>query len=200
MSSEHIWLCWSYAGAPASHKTVPRTTNWRYINMLCSESFHMASSAAPVTALVKPQNLKLRLCIWQQGSLFLILSYPGLFKNIPHVWFLRLYSCLKNLQHDFPKMMGGGSKAVWNFSENSSVLVRTCFPKAYTFSAMEQLQQQNIHLASLSYPYYSVQSTVKTEINWSYKKSKVDMVEIVDMVPFPYDLNSDIAVCPIPLS
>ena len=29
---------------------------------------------------------------------------------------------LKNLQHKFPKMRGGGSKAVWNFSENSSVL------------------------------------------------------------------------------
>ena len=28
----------------------------------------------------------------------------------------------KNLQHNFPKMRGGGSKAVWNFSENSSVL------------------------------------------------------------------------------
>ena len=27
----------------------------------------------------------------------------------------------KNLQYDFPKMRGG-SKAVWNFSENSSVL------------------------------------------------------------------------------
>ena len=53
------------------------------------------------------QNLKLRHCIWQQGSLFLILSYPGLFKNIPHVWFLRLYSLIKNPQHDFPKMRGG---------------------------------------------------------------------------------------------
>ena len=31
----------------------------------------------------------------------------------------------KKLQHDFPKMRGGGSKAVGNFSENSSVLV-TC--------------------------------------------------------------------------
>ena len=132
----HLWLCWSYAGAPASHKTVPRTTNWRYINMLCSESFHMASSAAPVKkphctkslGPNQPQNLKLRLCIWQQGSLFLILSYPGLFKNIPHVWFLRLYSFLKNLQYDFPKMRGGGSKAVWNFSENSSVLVGGGFP------------------------------------------------------------------------
>ena len=28
----------------------------------------------------------------------------------------------KNLQYDFPKMRGGGSKAIWNFSENSSVL------------------------------------------------------------------------------
>ena len=58
----------------------------------------------------QPQNLKLRLCIWQQGSLFFILSYPGLFKNIPHIWFLRLYSFLKNLQHNFPKMRRGGVK------------------------------------------------------------------------------------------
>ena len=28
----------------------------------------------------------------------------------------------KKLQHNFPKMRGGRSKAVWNFSENSSVL------------------------------------------------------------------------------
>ena len=27
----------------------------------------------------------------------------------------------KNLQYDFPKNEGGGSKTVWNFSENSSV-------------------------------------------------------------------------------
>ena len=52
----------------------------------------------------QPQNLKLRHCIWQQGSLFLILSYPGLFRNIPHVWFLRLYSLMKNPQYDFPKI------------------------------------------------------------------------------------------------
>ena len=31
---------------------------------------------------------------------------PGLFKNIPHVWFLRLYSLIKNPQIDFPKMRG----------------------------------------------------------------------------------------------
>ena len=34
----------------------------------------------------------------------------------------------KNPQHDFPKMRGGGSTAVWNFSENSSVLDRGSFP------------------------------------------------------------------------
>ena len=28
----------------------------------------------------------------------------------------------KNLQHDSPNMRGGGSKAIWNFSENSSAL------------------------------------------------------------------------------
>ena len=36
---------------------------------------------------------------------------------------------LKNLQHNFLKMRGeGGSKAVWNFSENSSVLDGVGFP------------------------------------------------------------------------
>ena len=34
----------------------------------------------------------------------------------------------KNLQHNFPKMRGGGSKAIWNFSENSSVLEGVGFP------------------------------------------------------------------------
>ena len=39
-----------------------------------------------------------------------------------------------NPQHDFPKMRGGGSKAVWNFSENSSVLEGGCFPYTFIFS------------------------------------------------------------------
>ena len=34
----------------------------------------------------------------------------------------------KKLQYDFPKMRGG-SKAVWNFSENSSVLDVSGIPK-----------------------------------------------------------------------
>ena len=34
----------------------------------------------------------------------------------------------KKAQHDFPKMRGGGSKAVWNFSKNSSVLEEPPFP------------------------------------------------------------------------
>ena len=37
----------------------------------------------------------------------------------------------KFLQYNFPKMSGGGSKAVWNFSENSSVLDGVGFPKLY---------------------------------------------------------------------
>ena len=37
---------------------------------------------------------------------------------------------IKKAQHDFPKMRGG-SKAVWNFSKNSSVLVGLSFPKAF---------------------------------------------------------------------
>ena len=34
----------------------------------------------------------------------------------------------KHFQYKFPKMRGG-AKAVWNFSENSSVLVAGPFPK-----------------------------------------------------------------------
>ena len=34
----------------------------------------------------------------------------------------------KKLQHNFSKMRGGGSKAVWNFSKNSSVLVAPPVP------------------------------------------------------------------------
>ena len=34
----------------------------------------------------------------------------------------------KKLQYDFPKIRGGGSKAVWNFSENSSVLELSGIP------------------------------------------------------------------------
>ena len=36
--------------------------------------------------------------------------------------FEEFVASLKNLQHNFPKMRGG-SKAVWNFSKNSSILV-----------------------------------------------------------------------------
>ena len=36
----------------------------------------------------------------------------------------------KNPHHDFPKMRGGGSTAVWNFSENSSIFEGTGFPKS----------------------------------------------------------------------
>ena len=33
------------------------------------------------------------------------------------------HEIIKELQHDFSENEGGGSKAVWNFSENSSILV-----------------------------------------------------------------------------
>ena len=41
---------------------------------------------------------------------------------------------LKNLQYNFPKMRGGGSKAVWNFSENSSILEGKGVPKVCQLS------------------------------------------------------------------
>ena len=36
----------------------------------------------------------------------------------------------QNLQYNFPKTRGGGSKAIWNFSEKTSVLVLPIVPKA----------------------------------------------------------------------
>ena len=38
-------------------------------------------------------------------------------------------ACRKKLQYGFLKMRGGGSKATWNFSENSSVLLWPPVPK-----------------------------------------------------------------------
>ena len=35
----------------------------------------------------------------------------------------------KNLLHNFPKMRGGGARAVWNFSEKSSILEGEGVPK-----------------------------------------------------------------------
>ena len=40
-----------------------------------------------------------------------------------------IFSGKKTIQYYFPKRMGGGSKAIWNFAENSSVLVTLGFPK-----------------------------------------------------------------------
>ena len=38
----------------------------------------------------------------------------------------------KKAQHDFPKMRGGGgSKGVWNFSENSSNMVEIVTPNTH---------------------------------------------------------------------
>ena len=50
----------------------------------------------------------------------------------------------KNLQYDFPKNEGGGSKTVWNFSENSSVLEGKGVP--YSLIAWYQCRKFNILL------------------------------------------------------
>ena len=46
----------------------------------------------------------------------------------------------KKAQHDFPKMRGGGSKAVWNFSKNSSVLEEPPFPYPQRVTDTEGLE------------------------------------------------------------
>ena len=48
---------------------------------------------------------------------------------IPPCIYAATISIIKKLQYNFPKMKGGGgSKAIWNFSENSSDLVAPPFP------------------------------------------------------------------------
>ena len=54
-------------------------------------------------------------------SYYLVLIPPCIYVTI---------SIIKKMQHNFPKMRGG-SKAVWNFSKNSSDLVAWPFPKSY---------------------------------------------------------------------
>ena len=53
---------------------------------------------------------------------------------------------MKNPQYDFPKMRGGGAKAVWNFSENSSVLEWGCFPKGTQEKLIELESESDIFM------------------------------------------------------
>ena len=54
--------------------------------------------------------------------------------NSPAVMKIRIFVAIlsRNPQYDFPKMRGGGSKAVWNFSGNSSVLETPSVPYPLT--------------------------------------------------------------------
>ena len=53
---------------------------------------------------------------------------PLIFGKLYSNLFIWIISIIKKLQYNFPKMRGGGSKAVWNFSKNSSDLVAGPFP------------------------------------------------------------------------
>ena len=59
---------------------------------------------------------------------------------------------LKNLQHNFPKRRGG-SKAVWNFSENSSVLEEVGIPYLHCVISINNAYFQSRYLL------YSLMST-----------------------------------------
>ena len=53
----------------------------------------------------------------------------------------------KKAQHDFPKMRGeGGSKAVWNFSKNSSVLEMSSSPKEEVYMHLSLVRFPNHYL------------------------------------------------------
>ena len=60
------------------------------------------------------------------GVIFNLKKYVADFGNFKQGFLtmklIQRVASLKNLQCNFPKMRGGGSKAVWNFSENSADL------------------------------------------------------------------------------
>ena len=66
---------------------------------------------------------------------------------------------LKKTQYDFPKMRGGGSKAVWNFSKNLSVLVGQPVPKCKSISPSEILSRDS---SKKPRPSYETQDRTKT--------------------------------------
>ena len=68
---------------------------------------------------------------WSTGALSLeIMCSAGISYYLviipPHIY--ATISVIKKLQYKFGEMSVGGSKAVWNFSENSSDLVAGPFP------------------------------------------------------------------------
>ena len=77
----------------------------------------------------------------------------------------------KKLQHNFPKMRGGGSKAVWNFSENSSVLEGVSVPKGQQYFTFRFKTLQNSWGAS-------VVVVVVVEATVPVWKKSVDIVHI----------------------
>ena len=62
-------------------------------------------------------------------------------------------SITKKLQHNLPKMRGGGSKAFWNFSKKSSDLVEPSFPKT---RMLENVRVGNCNMATVSSVYPSM--------------------------------------------
>ena len=99
-------------------------------------NFRKGSKRPPPAPQNGPYLWKSCACI----SYYLALVPPCIYSTI---------SIIKKLQHNFPKMRGGGSKAVWNFSENSSDLVEPSFPyfrlisratnwEAFTWSQIRQ--------------------------------------------------------------
>ena len=60
----------------------------------------------------------------------------------------------KKLQYDFPKIRGGGSKAVWNFPKNSSVLDVSGIPKRSSYNHQNHRIHQTHQIESSEFHQY----------------------------------------------
>ena len=93
----------------------------------------------------------------------------------------------KNLQYDFPKNEGGGSKTVWNFSENSSVLEGKGVPyfvlilkKTDILEDIRSLwkRESGFHLNKmcvmmLKTQFKSLQTKIKSQCSWDFKTPEI---------------------------
>ena len=95
----------------------------------------------------------------------MILSYPGLFKNIPHVWFLRLYSFIKIRNMIFRKFIRFGRDRLplaLNVQESpfhSCLFFASCLVFCNLFCKLPQNWEVWVHLC-WNFPTFSFEVVV----------------------------------------
>ena len=102
----------------------------------------------------------------------------------------------KKLQYDFPKMRGG-SKVVWNFSENSSVLVLRGIP--YADNDDIYLKQNFVLVSNISKNNTNLSQMVKLVKYCKFYKNQNDTSKVISLscrissrTQVPDDDNDDV--------